>query len=457
MASTQSAYDAIVGEQSAVSDMPSPVSRPPQTCIFLDPTRMPREIRDMIYEEVIEQEYFRGRDWNCPGWRHWRGEIRTLHGGYVRYREHRDCLPAVAAVCKQIQEEFIERLYRKAKFYLTISMDYYHTNEWKQLMRNQPRLLAPDILIHVGNIRRLDLKIIAWQIDSYRYTAQSKSFLAAPFSIRYDDPEKTLSKAQLVRSDDSLAPTAYFDLAKYCFHGDSQLPDLLEAHKHGSFCTAHNSDFGRCFKTFLSRLGACGNLRFLSVMIWMDSLGTWEFTSDSGFQEFMRPFNYLRGLQEAHISIRSFEHHRPSSVFEDIDLFRVDAKRIQTTILSQRRENCSLDPYVVCKCNYCFPPLRTGSIDHDNPNMDIDQAELQINMQDRLLEVEAEKQRLLTPHDDEAGGFRSYWMYSPSFDNDRTTVFQVGLPEPRPWLECAEFWILWEPDREDFRWSFQTY
>lgn len=113
---------------SAVSDMPSPVSRPPQTCIFLDPTRMPREIRDMIYEEVIEQEYFRGRDWNCPGWRHWRGEIRTLHGGYVRYREHRDCLPAVAAVCKQIQEEFIERLYRKAKFYLTISMDYYHTN-----------------------------------------------------------------------------------------------------------------------------------------------------------------------------------------------------------------------------------------------------------------------------------------------------------------------------------------
>ncbi|KAK7510663.1 uncharacterized protein IWZ02DRAFT_502932 [Phyllosticta citriasiana] len=306
------------GESTTMSaPLPTEYLRPLQTCISLDPEKTPREIRDMIYDLIIEYEY-------CN---------ENLHGP------------------------------------------------------------APIARINFGEVRHLDLWLNVTQLSSCRFASKPRETLNEPFSVRYVESGGQLSAAKLVRSDTSLAPTPYYDLKKYGFYSDQQLPELLEAEYHHHLPTAQDGGFGAQLKQFLSYLGSRRNLRILRVSILIRG-GAWQcphVEQNSGISEFLRLFYCLHRLEKATIQFYVYEccrgSHEPT-----MDLFNERAKEAETWLTS-RNEGCNRNPDMVCNCEACFPPLGIGQPGHNDAQTDFDDEASSVDLWGRINEIDMETER----------------------------------------------------------------
>ncbi|KAK7532110.1 uncharacterized protein J3D65DRAFT_685419 [Phyllosticta citribraziliensis] len=192
--------DAGAGGDNAMSAPdPSGLQLPIQAAIFL---RAPREVRDMIYDHVIDDEYTACGYWSLPDGRMRECDISYLGLHHEEYQPRpgpTERLPALATTCTQIRVELLETLYRTTRFSLEASMDHCFDDTCTQL---ELRVGRP--FIDIGQVCHLDMELGVCGVASLRHIAQAKPFLKDPFSIRYRQPHGKLSDAALIRSDDSL-------------------------------------------------------------------------------------------------------------------------------------------------------------------------------------------------------------------------------------------------------------
>ncbi|KAK7556286.1 hypothetical protein IWX49DRAFT_593668 [Phyllosticta citricarpa] len=430
--------------------LPTEYLRPLQTCISLDPEKTPREIRDMIYDLIIEYEYCNGRFWTHPDFEPWSVSIWSAFEHRCPYeREAFECLPPLATACKQVQEEFIDRVCRTATFEI-----------YMIACEDQPikPFTAPIARINFGEVRHLDLWLNVTQLSSCRFASKPRETLNEPFSVRYVESGGQLSAAKLVRSDTSLAPTPYYDLKKYGFYSDHQLPELLEAEYHHHLPTAQDGGFGEQLKQFLSYLGSRGNLRIFRVSILIRG-GAWQcphVEQNSGISEFLRLFYSLHRLEKATIQFYVYEccrgSHEPT-----MDLFNERAKEAETWLTS-RNEGCNRGPDMVCNCEACFPPLGIGQTGHNDAQTDFDDEASSVDLWGRINEIDMETERFqaaeensnetedpaLSMYDDRAFLYEGIYIgledtphrkqYKEVFEEFRDIWF-LGIPSLIPYIE----------------------
>ncbi|KAK8237460.1 hypothetical protein IWZ00DRAFT_493289 [Phyllosticta capitalensis] len=399
MDSTPSTSDTPGGERSTGSIIPPKLLRPAQTSLFLDPARIPREIRDLVYEEIIKDYFRQGRD-VTSGCSHLHGLTRsctsspkkssfrlivltknTFPTDRLALPQKRGILPPLAATCKQVQDEMLERIHSICKFHFLATsrserVDYF----------------SPVPFVDISNIHHLEFSFRVFPTTSHAFKPGKNSFLGeAPYSVRYS-PSGLLSNAKLVRSDEDSFPTPYFNLNKYGFFSDEQLPSLLGAKRIGVLPMVHNSHFARCLDKFMSILGSHGKYQSLSVHV---QVKRGIAHAESGAVDFVRPF-FAHQSKTQTKTTRFYLHDENSKAdasWSNHPTLGPLAREIQRNLGLQQSHFGSYD--VVCRCTKCFPSLGKGKARCSGAETSVSGSGAQEDVQERIDAIELEKQRFL--------------------------------------------------------------
>ncbi|KAK8237462.1 hypothetical protein IWZ00DRAFT_563158 [Phyllosticta capitalensis] len=432
---------------------PSPSQGTSQPPIFLDPTRTPREIRDLIYDTIIDTEY-------CNGKVIWGNDLSSTFAVHLRqsvwlladYDGNKRAFLPMLAVCKQIREELLENFYRRTEFYSRIyqwrheevPVGFCHVFSLDKLTHLE-QLFNPKSFYGWGQIRVLNLEIHLEAAFSVEHEAGENDFIKDPFSVRYTS-NGSLPGAQLVRSDSSTISSRFSDLKQYGFYDDTQLPALLGATTDKcSFPTVQNSDSCKELWGFFRSLGAGGNLQELRMSL---TLPYGYISLSSGMNDFMRTFAPLRGLKHVAVSVQigTFEsesgfmfksQYSPSVAAERVeDLLRQDVQRVMK-LMKSKRTGCNMDPNIVCNCDSCFPSLSSKCVGSGGLTMVQEPSDHdQVDVQERITEVEKEKKLFGKPRDEGQDYIQQpYWMdvYALQADCPRPyahgDLLQIGQPQ----------------------------
>ncbi|KAK8165767.1 hypothetical protein BC567DRAFT_265380 [Phyllosticta citribraziliensis] len=299
--------------------------------------KLPREVRDKIYDIVIKDELYLGTR-------------KTASDGTWRLTYfHR------RPESSWSREEFLERMYARLAFRIRI-FDY----------QNADFLGVPSPFPYIELSRIQDLILELWLEPAHEHSFEVKGhdgFIREPFSLNYD-ASGSLKGATLERSESTTSPTTYFDLQKHGIYSDHALPALVDAEKNTALPTRHNSKFGEALHKLLVALGERNELLSLDLRIVLPFRGRRsngenapapQINSSSGVNEFLRPLELLHGMKNVKISVK-----RSNELYErgqDLATFlRQDAERLMVLLKSDRK-GCSLSLDKICHCEECFPSL----------------------------------------------------------------------------------------------------
>ncbi|KAK7532111.1 uncharacterized protein J3D65DRAFT_661366 [Phyllosticta citribraziliensis] len=249
-----------------------------------------------------------------------------------------------------------------------------------------------------------------------------------------------------------LTPTPYFDLKNYGFYSDVQVAELLEKETYWAFPTAQNSLYGKQLDEFFAYLSARGNLKSLNVRIL--TLGhkpdyfKWDETS--GVTAFLRPFKYVRGLQNATIKFPNWRD--PSTHEAEVQQFYQEDAHIVEKWMTSVHGDCQQHPDIICACKTCFPSLPGTQAGRRNAetNSSHEEHDSGGNTQLRINEVEAAKARLEAGEAVQDGA--NWWTTEfPIWGGDEWAhgprEYYIGLqntPHKRQYKElCEEFGKIW--------------
>ncbi|KAK8203002.1 hypothetical protein IWZ01DRAFT_486877 [Phyllosticta capitalensis] len=108
--------------------LPNPTST--QTSLFLNRQKIPREICDQIYDELIDDEFRWGTRKESPD-KTWRLTYFSRQTIPITGHTVPNVFPTMLAVCKQTQEENLSRMHAKLAFRVRI-FDYQNANFWDE-------------------------------------------------------------------------------------------------------------------------------------------------------------------------------------------------------------------------------------------------------------------------------------------------------------------------------------
>ncbi|KAK8165769.1 hypothetical protein BC567DRAFT_265382 [Phyllosticta citribraziliensis] len=421
---------------------------------------LPRELRDMICDEIFADEFPAapwGRTGDCLAW----GVSYCGDRGKVSWAaDFPENLSTMMATCKQVQQEIVERMH--STLFFEVEMRPCESLDSLTWYGKEP-------YIDVSNIQRLAIELFLEPVCEMHFKKPSENCLIKePFSILYSDSH-TLSDATLCRSSESLSPTPFWDVQKHGIHGHSQLSPLLEARRVVSFPNRFNSGFGKAVTDFFVNVGRQNKVRILDLRFVL-LLSSPCFGPDSGcvhtasgLSELTRAIALLHGIkdlnmrQTGNLGIVSCDGEPARTTIEE-EILRL------TSLVGCDRSGCNRNLNTICDCLHCFPALSDCPKDafvEIQGEKDLDETFLQSDI-DR---VRLEKQRIeLAREEDDLDqqGYQSFPNHrDDAFARLRGVGFQIGLPEHTDDddddCECADChlaagdWSALEPDGMQIR------
>ncbi|KAK7510662.1 uncharacterized protein IWZ02DRAFT_437201 [Phyllosticta citriasiana] len=168
-----------------------------------------------------------------------------------RYRDPPRVFPSMPAVCKQIQEDFLQRIHARLTFVIRI-FDH----------QNAHFLGIPSPIPYIDFIKIKHLILHLWVEPAQDFlfgASHENAFIREPYSLKYNATGSP-QEATLHLSESSQSPTPYFDVQKYGCTNDHALSQLLQAQTENVLPTRHFSKFGRALHKLLAAMGESNEL-----------------------------------------------------------------------------------------------------------------------------------------------------------------------------------------------------
>ncbi|KAK8180186.1 uncharacterized protein BKA78DRAFT_357451 [Phyllosticta capitalensis] len=416
-----------IGEPAVMKEKPTHLAS-----TFLRGT--PREIRDMVYEEVLKEDFSEGIFGAAPaGVWSLKAFLRAAEGNLVGFEP--PVLPALLAVCKQTKKEYQERMHARLRFWLS---NYAHGT---LSCIGLPKKIR---YINIEDIQNLSLDIFIEPAYEIMFQPGPNVLLAEPVS------DGILSKARLSRSKETLSPTTYFDVKKYGVYNSSGLPQIFGAQEVATLPTRHNSDFGRALADFIVELGNRDKIRSLDLRV---VLQTWNgptgcrvhcIHTSSGVNEFLRPFTILSGIKDLKIRLKGPKYRDALCAGVEVQhMLRTEVENLRFQMGSGGR-NCVHTLDRICNCEKCFPTL--SKLKHQVIEPDQDNKLDNKALQQQLVEVENHKHRLAEDeyHDGLISDHEAtYPMGRQEHALASSSGFRIGISEHRPHdgCDCHACWL----------------